>query len=254
MFGAKMNNYKDWEDFCGYLIGENRYILNDKYKKLIEEILKLAKGREHSLDAGEKLWRARTAKRPRINTDGEIISESYTKEEMSIPSKEKTTTGRANPEGIPYLYLAETLQTAIAEIKPYIGDKITVALFNLKSKIKVVDIRKGAPSLLEAITTKDESSFDNIWFAIKMYFLLPVRPDETMNYIPTQYITELFKNNAYDGLIFDSVQKKDTFNLVLFDSSKVEIVRMEERIIEEIEYTNNRDRINKMKDNNQDRK
>lgn len=241
-----MHNYKDWENFCNYIIGENRYTLNDQYKKLIEEIIDLAKERERVLESGLIFWRARTSKRPRVNDDGEIVSDSYTKEEMSAPPKKLARDGRANPAGISYLYLAETLNAAIAELKPYIGDRITIASFKLRNQIKVVDIRKGAPSLLEAISSKNKDSFDHIWFGIKMYFLLPVRPEETRSYIPTQYIAELFKNNGYDGIIFDSIQKKDTFNLVLFDSSKAEILRMEKRSIEEIEYTNNIDRIKKI--------
>ncbi|NQU99493.1 MAG: RES family NAD+ phosphorylase [Parcubacteria group bacterium] len=244
-----MHNYKDWEDFCSYIVGENRYILNNKYKKLIEEIITLAKKREHFLESGSIFWRARTSKRPRVNNEGKIISDQYTKEEMSFPPKEKAKDGRANPAGISYLYLAETLQTAIAEVKPYIGDRITIASFNLNKKIKVVDIRKDAPSLLEAMVTEDKASFSHVWFGIKMYFSLPVRPEETKNYIPTQYIAELFKNNGYDGIIFDSVQKKDTFNLVLFNPLNAQIIRMEKRTIEEIEYTNDIDRLKKIMDN-----
>ncbi|MFZ0569740.1 MAG: RES domain-containing protein [Rhodomicrobium sp.] len=36
--------------------------------------------------------------------------------------------GRANPRGIPYLYLASTRDTALAEVRPWIGSHITVWL------------------------------------------------------------------------------------------------------------------------------
>lgn len=234
-----MYNYQDWEDFCNYLIGENRYVLNDKYKTLTEEILKLGKEREQYLEKDTIFWRARTSKGLRIVKDGEIISEKYTKEEMSAPPKGKAEDGRANPTGISYLYLSENQETAIAEIKPFIGDRITIASFILNKKIKVIDIRKNAPSLLEAIHSKDENSFNNLWFGIKMYFSAPFKRGDSIGYIPTQYIAELFKNNSYDGIIFNSAQKKDNFNLVLFNASDAIFDKTEERHIEAIEYIDN---------------
>jgi len=236
-----MYNYQDWDSFCNYLIGENRYILNDKYKKLTEEILKLAKDREVFLEQGSIFWRAKTSKGLRVAEDGEIVSDKYTQEEMSAPPKEKAKDGRANPAGISYLYLAEDLETAVAEIKPFIGDRITIASFTLNKKIKIVDIRKNAPSLLEAIQSKDKNSFDHLWFGIKMYFSVPIKPEDPKRYIPTQYLAELFKNNGYDGVIFESVQKKGNFNLVLFNPSDAQLKNMEEgeRYIEKIEYIDN---------------
>jgi len=247
-----MYNYQDWEEFCNYLIGENRYILNDKYKKLTEEILKLAKEREALLEKGSIFWRARTSKGLRVAKDGEIVSDKYTSEEMSAPPKEKAKDGRANPAGISYLYLAENQETAIAEIKPFIGDRITIASFTLNQTIKVVDIRKNTPSLLEAINTRNKNSFDQLWFGIKIYFSVPIKTEDSRSYVPAQYIAELFKNNGYNGIIFDSVQKKDKFNIVLFHPSDVQFTNMEERHIERIEYIDNirliKENLGKQKD------
>ena len=231
-----MYNYRDWENFCNYLISKNRYILNDEYKKLTEEILKLARGREASLGQGSIFWRAKTSKGLRVVEDGEIVSDGYTKEEMLAPLKENAKDGRANPAGISYLYLAEDLETAIAEIKPYIGDRVTVAPFTLNRKVKIVDIRQGAPSLPEAFFSKNKDSFDQLWFGIKIYFSVPVKPQDSKGYIPTQYVAELFKNNGYDGIKFDSVQRRGNFILVLFNPSDAQPNHMEERSIEKIEY------------------
>ncbi len=231
-----MYNYRDWENFCNYLISENRYILNDEYKKLTEEILKLARDRKAFLEQGSIFWRAKTSKGLRVVADGEIVRDGYTKEEMSAPLKENAKEGRANPAGIFYLYLAENLETAIAEIKPYIGDSVTVASFTLSKTVKIVDIRQGAPSLPEAVFSKNKDSFDHLWFGIKMYFSVPVKPQDPKGYIPTQYVAELFKNNGYDGIKFDSVQRRGKFNLVLFNPSDAQLNHTEERMIEKIEY------------------
>ncbi len=68
-----MHNYKDWENFCNYLINENRYILNDEYEKLTEEILKLAKDCEISLQQNSEFWRAKTSKELKV-TEWVIIT------------------------------------------------------------------------------------------------------------------------------------------------------------------------------------
>ena len=231
-----MHNYKDWENFCNYLISENRYILNDKYKKLTEEIVKLAKDRELFFEQDSIFWRARTSKGLRVADDGEIVSDRYTEEEISAPPNENAKDGRANPAKISYLYLAENLETAIAEVKPDIGDLITIASFSLKRKIRVVDITQGAPSLPEAVHSKNKESFSHLWFGIKMYFQVPIKPQAPTKYIPTQYIAELFKNNGYDGVKFDSVQKNGKFNLVLFEPSDAQLKHIQEKTIAEIEY------------------
>ena len=229
-------NYQDWENFCKYLCNENRYILNDEYKKLTEEILKLAKEREESLEQGSMFWRARTPKIPRVAEDGEIGSDSYTAKEMSACPEEDTKNGRANPAGISYLYLAENRETAIAEIRPYIRDKITIATFALSKKIKIVDIRQGAPSLPEAVFSKNEDSLDNLWLGIKIYFSMLVKPQDPKGYIPMQYVAELLKNNGFAGIKFDSVQREGNFNLVLFNPSDARLNNMVERYIKKIEY------------------
>lgn len=88
----------------------------------------------------------------------------------------------------------------------------------------------------EAVYSKNRESFDHLWFGIKMYFQVPIKPQASTKYIPTQYIAELFKNNGYDGVKFDSVQKTGRFNLVLFKASNAKLKSMQEKTIAEIEY------------------
>jgi len=46
---------------------------------------------------------------------------------MGAPPNEKVSDGRGNPKGISYLYTANSIETAIYEVRPYLEDKITVA-------------------------------------------------------------------------------------------------------------------------------
>jgi hypothetical protein len=49
--------------------------------------------------------------------------------------------GRANPAGIPYLYLGSTQGTAISEIRPNTGELAYVADFTTPPDLNLVDLR-----------------------------------------------------------------------------------------------------------------
>ncbi|NLK52763.1 MAG: RES domain-containing protein [Syntrophomonadaceae bacterium] len=43
--------------------------------------------------------------------------------ELCAPPKEKCSAGRLNPKGVPYLYLADSIDTVISELRPSTGSK-----------------------------------------------------------------------------------------------------------------------------------
>ncbi|WP_244510957.1 RES domain-containing protein [Mesorhizobium sp. LCM 4576] len=50
---------------------------------------------------------------------------------MGAPPKRRSSHGRANPAGIPYLYLGSLPETAAAEIRPHTGEVACVADFTI---------------------------------------------------------------------------------------------------------------------------
>ncbi len=60
---------------------------------------------------------------------------------MGAPSKRIASHGRANPAGIPYLYLGSKPVTAISEVRPYTGEKACVADFTTPADLKLIDLR-----------------------------------------------------------------------------------------------------------------
>ena len=62
-------------------------------------------------------------------------------DKMGAPPKHLATHGRANPAGIPYLYLASDKETAVSEIRPHTGEVASVADFSLRSTLNIVDLR-----------------------------------------------------------------------------------------------------------------
>lgn len=80
--------------------------------------------------------------RARIEKDGETIAIT----QMGAPPTKLASSGRANPVGIPYLYLGSTVDTAMSEVRPQPGELVCIAKFHLNNNMKIVDLR--APSVM----------------------------------------------------------------------------------------------------------
>ena len=58
---------------------------------------------------------------------------------MGCPPIEKATAGRANPLGIPYLYLCHDAETTLYEVRAVYLDKVSVGKFVINSNLDIVD-------------------------------------------------------------------------------------------------------------------
>lgn len=151
-------------------------------------------------------------------------NECFSIDEMGAPPNTLASNGRANPAGIPYLYLASEPQTAASEVRPHTGEKLSIAQFALKSSLEFVDLRHPRRSfspLIEEIG--DEEQFLKLLIEIKFLEGLadeltrPVVPKSaTLEYIPTQYLCEFIKQCGYDGVLYRS-SVGNGVNLALFD-------------------------------------
>jgi RES domain-containing protein len=122
--------------------------------------------------------------------------------------------GRANPKGIPCLYLATTGETAMSEVRPWLGALVSVATFEVVRPLSVVDcsvlhdqyfnLAFLERRLLEPIPPEKVDQV--VWAAIDGAFAEPVtRTDDTADYAATQTIAELFRSEGYDGVVYKSV-------------------------------------------------
>ena len=89
-------------------------------------------------------------------------------------------------------------------------------------------------------TGKSIYRYPAIQFKINQYFSIPVTPDDKYcSYVPTQYLSELFKSKGYNGVVYGSTRKKDKFNLALFDVAAVCLKRREQRVVYAVKYMTN---------------
>lgn len=78
---------------------------------------------------------------------------------------------------------------------------------------------------------------DLLWWAINLYYSVPVKPeDKYFSYLPCQYLSELFKNKGYDGIIYGSAQRGGEFNLVLFNHRLASLIRREQGKVYDVDY------------------
>lgn len=150
---------------------------------------------------------------------------AYPIEDMGAPPKTKAAHGRANPAGIPYLYLGSNAVTAVAEIRPHTGDRACVATFTVPTDLRVVDLRNPRKSV-SAIDMGDEDQVGflrgDLGFLARLGEELtrPVVPQSAaIDYVPSQYLCEFIKKCGYDGVIYLS-SVGTGINMALFNPAR----------------------------------
>lgn len=148
-----------------------------------------------TLPTGTILYRARIK-------DGDCLIrespfEGFGKEESGAPPSYCAKAGRANPEGISYLYCARDKFVAISEIRPSLTDIISVAEIKVVKELSILDLTK--PFNIEY-----EEKADLI-DELNLLFSKPIRNNESsMEYIATQFIASYIKKLGYHGIAYKS--------------------------------------------------
>jgi hypothetical protein len=147
--------------------------------------------------------------------------------EMGAPPKRLALHGRANPAGIPYLYLGSKPETAAAEIRPHTGEVACVAEFTIPERIRAVDLRSPrklvSPFILSGASEIGQLRAD-LPFLERLGDELtrPVLPQgAAIDYIPSQYLCEFIKKSGFGGVVYRS-SVSDGINLALFDPERAQ--------------------------------
>lgn len=201
-----------WETLRDELMYKNRYFLDEV---LDTDRLKELLGHLPADDMPSKWYRARVR----------AEETPYPIEQMGAPPPRATTHGRANPAGIPYLYLGSLPETAAAEVRPHTGEVACVAEFTVPSPLMAVDLRNPR-GLVSPFVLADGSAIGQLRADIKFLERLgeeltrPVLPSgAAIDYLPSQYLCEFIKKAGYDGVVYRS-SVSEGINLALFDPPK----------------------------------
>ena len=135
------------------------------------------------------------------------------KKHLTPPPSDIVTDGRANPRHISYLYAASDVHTAVSEIRPMNGQKVSVATIEIQKELKIYIFDK------KRICDNTHDFMDQIELNyIAVLFSMPCYGDEA-KYLPTQYICDYIRSLGYDGIRYDSSLCSSGYNMVLFDTS-----------------------------------
>ncbi|MBT3144180.1 RES family NAD+ phosphorylase [Neptunomonas phycophila] len=142
-------------------------------------------------------------------------------DKMGAPPKKRSSNGRANPAGIPYLYLGSLPKTAVAEVRPHTGEVACVATFDIP-EIKAVDLRNPR-ELVSPFILEDAKQISQLRADLPFLERLgeeltrPVQPSgAAIDYIPSQYLCEFIKKKGFDGVVYRS-SVSEGINLALFN-------------------------------------
>jgi RES domain-containing protein len=155
--------------------------------------------------------------------------------DMGAPPANKAAAGRANPVGIPYLYLAFETSTCVYEIRPTAHSCIAIGTFELAGRLEVLDLSEVKPlDYFDIVEIDDvEEQVQRVFFhryltALGDELSKPVRTgDRPTDYIPTQYLCELAKSFGLGGVIYGSSVLPSGHNVVLFDVTAAECASVE---------------------------
>ena len=216
VISKEQKNVERWEIFREELKHGNRFF--PKGAPDINHIEAFKQYINVNLDKdSQKFYRAR------INTSDKPFKIS----KMGKPPKNLVLNGRANPIGIPYLYLSSSIETAIAEVRGYKGEAVTLAEFKMKNNLELADLRdpKSTISPFE-LNEELELIYKNMTYLTLLGNELskPIIPREAnLEYLSSQYLCELIKHIGFHGIIYKS-SIADGNNYVIFDDKRLKAV------------------------------
>ena len=219
---------ESWGRFRKELMYENRFFPSNKIDEVkLRRLLWYLRLSADELNQFKYWYRARIQKSK---------DDVYPLTEMGAPPNHLTTQGRANPAGIPYLYLASDPDTAVAEVRPHTGEYASVAQITIKPGLEILDLRNPRLSVspflihLSPFEVDEESEIstlrEDISFLVELGKELtrPVLPHAAaIEYLPSQFLCEFIKKCNYHGVIYES-SVGDGVNLSLFDPEGVTFI------------------------------
>lgn len=236
--GSDMS-FKSWRSYINFrytVDTKQRYILDDESKDFLNAIIDTCGDRERLLKTDSVVWRAQNGHSWRplyqydLETDEDIHVDDlpipFPKDRMK-PLVDSATEGRANSKGIPCLYVATDKETAMSEVRPWLGAVLSVAQLKLTRDLKVLDfsVEQGKNNLhLYFQEPAPEQIIQAVWSDIDNAFSKPTKTSDLKSeYAPTQIISEFIKSKGYDGIAYKSAFAEG-HNICLFDLESADVV------------------------------
>jgi hypothetical protein len=200
-----------WEEFCEKVQYERRFF---KIKELLDKLFGKPTEYEggpinpvYALKADQRIFRARILD---DEFTGDVLSRN-SETHLGAPPRDRAPAGRMNVEFIPALYGAFSKDTAVAEIRPGIGDEIAIGEFVLQRDLRVFDFT--------AFSRAPREKWNEVYSHTRYDFIKQMEDqigrrvlpfEKQRQYIPTQIVAEYLKEYfGCEAVIYSSSMIRD---------------------------------------------
>jgi RES domain-containing protein len=157
-------------------------------------------------------------------------TEPFALEHMGAPPARLAPSGRLNREAVPVFYGALEEATAIAESRPWIMCRLTVAQFQTVVPIEVLDLT-GSRANLQLTAS--------VQFAAYM-MSRPVHRDDKSAYLGTQHLAQELQSRGVKGVLYNSLLNPRGTNFALFTEEGLTGVSVVLHEVKTVAYTTSR--------------
>ena len=222
--GDDEEQYRIWRNFehdCKYF---NRFFdltprgegktnrRTDMLAKLYDTCIKNLK---EEIEPGTELFRARVI-------DSKLKrGRDYNLDEVSIGPADKSNSqsGRMNPEGISYFYVAEDEATALKEGRLRANERVLIGRFKTIRELTVIDWTKAniyekAVDIFSPKYSPKMAVYQDFLRRFAIEVGKPNETEKTIEYVATQLVAEYVRGYGYDGIKYDSAGGNGVYDLL----------------------------------------
>jgi hypothetical protein len=217
-----------WDSFSDEIKKTNRFFLSEKLDT--DTLQSVFERLAIPYPTNTEFYRAR------------ISEKILPKIELGKPPVDKATPGRANPVGIPYLYVSDSEKTTFYETRISLHESITIGKFITHKPISLVSLKNitnfGPFEILDrGFELEEFIRFRPYLQKLENELSKPVRrQDVHLDYLPTQFLCEFIKSLGFDGVEYKSAMNPTGYNLAIFNDWKLECVDLNFYVVNELEY------------------
>jgi hypothetical protein len=209
--GLKMTHgfasWRSYREFSQEIARKSRHFWSPETNQFLDTLSVRSGARVGELAAGAHFYRAQIAH----DYDSDGVPAPALPERMT-PYPDRAREGRVNPKGIPCLYMASDVHTAMAECRPWVGSLVSVGKFEIARALRIVDCTSDREKsgfyfslLRKEYEPPAEQIEEAVWGDVAHAFRKPVtRDDDVADYASTQVIAELFRRERFDGVGYRS--------------------------------------------------